>query len=617
MGFLAGGAALRESAAFDEVAHVGAGLSYLQKLDLRMNEEHPPLAKVIAAVPLVVRGTHADYAHISWTASAKFLPNAFVGEWLFGEWVLTRWNDPVRTLEWARLPMLLLTLILGWVVFACARKMGGDWGGLLSLSAYVSAPVFIVFGPLVLTDLAVTLFCVLSLWQFAELWQEPSRKTAVRFGLCLAAALLTKFSSGLLFFAFGAFVLSLRFRPLPGLPHDKADLRTWRRPRWRWTLKGTALAAIIVYCFYFVFSLNQSTDALYLVGHGTAWVPLRRLLMPPWLYLRGLLVFAVSSRRPTFILGHGYSHGVWFFFPVLFILKSPLGFLGLLALLLALALQQKRRPQQLSAIPQAVAMHWRVIWVSVIVFTAACLLSPMTISIRHFMIPIVLLIVMLAPLPRMIQSLGREARSWARGAAVLTVFLVVSSIASVAWAYPNYLPYFNALTWSHPIYWWASDSNVDWDQALPAVRQFADRQGLKKLDLDPYGMADPIITVPQAHMWDCQNPGPGDANQWAVVSSNMILDQHNCAWLLQYPHQMLAGGSMWAVRLPAVIPRAGAPGGPPPPSQQKIFLGTPEDMRVAYLNLTRHPEQFPQYCKKMEAEMWKQWEAYRKKRNGR
>ena len=70
MALLAGGAARRESITIDEVAHIGAGVSYLQKLDMRMNEEHPPLAKALAAVPLVVRGVHADYSHVSWTFSA-------------------------------------------------------------------------------------------------------------------------------------------------------------------------------------------------------------------------------------------------------------------------------------------------------------------------------------------------------------------------------------------------------------------------------------------------------------------------------------------------------------------------------------------------------------------
>jgi len=112
MAILAGGAALRESVTIDEVSHIGAGVSYLQKLDLRLNEEHPPLPKVLATLPLVLRGTHADYSHISWTVSEKFFP-AYLGQWVFGEWLMTKWNNPVPVLAWARLPMLLLTLILG------------------------------------------------------------------------------------------------------------------------------------------------------------------------------------------------------------------------------------------------------------------------------------------------------------------------------------------------------------------------------------------------------------------------------------------------------------------------------------------------------------------------
>ena len=77
---LAGGAALRESVTFDDVAHIGAGIGYLQKFDLRLNEEHPSLPKILAALPLVLRGTHADYSHLSWTISEKFFP-AFFGQW--------------------------------------------------------------------------------------------------------------------------------------------------------------------------------------------------------------------------------------------------------------------------------------------------------------------------------------------------------------------------------------------------------------------------------------------------------------------------------------------------------------------------------------------------------
>src|SRR5256885_15067081 len=80
MGLLAGGAAWRESVTVGEVAHTGAGVSYLQKLDMRMNEEHPPLAKVLAAVPLVLRRGRADYSAISWAFSGERKFNQELGQ---------------------------------------------------------------------------------------------------------------------------------------------------------------------------------------------------------------------------------------------------------------------------------------------------------------------------------------------------------------------------------------------------------------------------------------------------------------------------------------------------------------------------------------------------------
>src|SRR5579863_4808381 len=211
MGLMSGGAALRESVTVDEVAHIGAGVSYLQKLDLRLNEEHPPLPKILAALPLVLRGVHADYSHISWSFSDQFF-QAYLGQWVFGDWLLTKWNNPGPTVAWARLPMLLVTLALGWVIFLCARRIGGDWGGLLCLAIYVGTPAFLAFGPLVHTDISVTLFSLLTLWSFAEIWRDPSRKNSGTFALSLAGALLSKFTAGILFFAFVAFGLSTRWR---------------------------------------------------------------------------------------------------------------------------------------------------------------------------------------------------------------------------------------------------------------------------------------------------------------------------------------------------------------------------------------------------------------------
>jgi 4-amino-4-deoxy-L-arabinose transferase-like glycosyltransferase len=601
MAILAGGAALRESVTIDEVSHIGAGVSYLQKLDLRLNEEHPPLPKVLAALPLVLRGTHADYSHISWTVSEKFFP-AYLGQWVFGEWLMTKWNNPIAVLAWARLPMLLLTLVLGLVLYAYARRLGGNWGGLLCLSIFVSTPTFLAFGPLVHTDIAVTLFSILTLWRFAEIWQNPDRKNAMLFGLNLAGALLSKFTAGILFFAFVAIALSTRWRAAPGQPLAKPEARAWRRLRWRVTLHGILWAALIVYLFYFIFSLNQTTEVLYRLGHGSAAIPLRRLLMPPWLYLRGVLMVLITASRPTFILGHSYPHGVWFYFPVLFVLKSTLGFLGLLALGVVLALRQKRRDEgNAPTIPAELAIHWRVLWVSLIVFTGFCLLSRVDLSIRHFSVPLALLILLLAPLPRLVERLRLSAPTQGQLAAAMVAVLALSCLFTAVRLYPYYFPYINAFSFGHPAYALMNDSNLDWNQSLPEVKRFADQHGLQRIDLDEHGFNDPTVTVPQAEFWDCQRPAAADDGQWVVVSATMIMDDHNCVWLMQYSHQTLAGGSMYAVHLPEHIPPAGSSGGPPLPDAFREFAGAPFDIRVFFLNVIRHPEKLPQAMQEMQA----------------
>src|SRR5215467_2544263 len=349
MAVLAGGAARHESVTVDEVSHIAAGVTYLQKLDLRLNPEHPPLPKILAAIPLVIRGAHADYKHISWTFSEKFFP-AYLGQWVFGEWFLERWNNPTTVLKWARIPMLFLTLLQGLVIYLFARKLGSPWGGVLCLTVFVSAPVFLAFGPIVHTDIAVALFSLLTLWAFANLWRNPSRLNALLFGLSLAGALLSKFTAGLLFFVFLAFLLSLRLRPVAGQPESKGEAKLWRRARWRPTLKGILCAALLVYVFYLVFSWHQPTNALNALGIAPVALFLRRALLPLVIFLRGVFWVLISGVRPTFILGRTYSRGVLFYFPVVFALKSSLAFLLTLFVSLLIALGRKLRGGA-SAIP--------------------------------------------------------------------------------------------------------------------------------------------------------------------------------------------------------------------------------------------------------------------------
>src|SRR5215470_8336171 len=92
MGVLSISSSRRQSITYDEVAHVPAGLSYLEKHDARLNLEHPPLLKMIAAAPLLFAGVRADYSDRSWCNSG-----GLDCQWAFGRHFFTDWNhDPAH-----------------------------------------------------------------------------------------------------------------------------------------------------------------------------------------------------------------------------------------------------------------------------------------------------------------------------------------------------------------------------------------------------------------------------------------------------------------------------------------------------------------------------------------
>ena len=602
MALLAGGAVRRESITVDEIAHTGAGVSYLQQLDMRMNLEHPPLSKVIAAVPLVLRRSHADYSHVSWTFSGTGF-NQYLGEWVFGHWFLMKWNDPRSTIFLARLAMLVVALLLGYVIYRYAAQLGGSWAGLLCLTAYVTTPAFLAFGPLVITDIVFTLFWVLTVWQLPNLWRSPGPVQILKFSVPFAAALLSKFSSGLLFFVFLGVALSLRLSPVSEQPTEKVALRKWRRRALLNMAKGTACAALLVYVVYFVLSWNQPTDSFSIIPGFPVSLFLRRLLMPPWLYLQGLIGFATSAlTRPTYLLGHSYPSGVWFYFPVIFTLKSQLAFLLLLLLAaLTFIIRRTSKLERSSLIPEGLRLHWRCLWVSFIVYFLACIFSRLDISIRHFTVAIALIILLLSPLPRMLQQVRSVHPKFALGGGLSAAALALISLVSAVRAYPYFLPYINSLGMGRPGYMLVNDSNLDWDQSFPDAEAFAQQHGLNQVLLDHYGFSETGAYVPQARQWDCQAPSPADGGQWAIVSANNLADAKNCLWLTRYPNRPLAGGSIYAFALPTVIPQPGEPGGPPL-RKDFHFLGVTDmdfDVRDLFRTVIHDPSQLEPTLKHM------------------
>src|SRR3989344_4665987 len=91
-----------DSVIVDEVPHIGAGYSYLTKQDMRLNPEHPPLAKDIAALPLLFLGLkQSAFQTRSWTTDIN-------GQWEFGRNLIFNSNNNAEYITHAvKLPMLL------------------------------------------------------------------------------------------------------------------------------------------------------------------------------------------------------------------------------------------------------------------------------------------------------------------------------------------------------------------------------------------------------------------------------------------------------------------------------------------------------------------------------
>ncbi len=611
MAVLAGGPALfLESPTFDEIAHIGASTTYVHKFDVRFNAEHPPLAKVLSGISMAAGGVRADYGSPLWTQSGSVFA-AFTGEWTFGDWVALRWNDPHKVVFWARLPMLVLTLLLGWCLYVFATRLGGPLAGVLCLAVYASTPTFLTFGPLVLTDIPITLFAVLTVWTFAWMWQAPTRSHVRLFTMCLTGAFLAKFSAVLVLFAILIAAFTTRWAPslLPACPPNGLERKAWRRQRWVATAGAVLRAWLAAYVFELLLSWNQPTDLLARLGTSIPAMALRRLLVPFVNFGLGAFAILVPVRSPVFLMGHSFAHGTMLYFPTLFLLKSMPGFLALLGITGGLALWARGTNQDSGAasiIPSRYALHWRFWWVTAVVYSAVCVMGRLDVSIRHFSIPIAMSIVMLAPLTNLIAGWAVVIGGWLLRRVVSQACLPSRASQRLCFTTRGTCPMRTSLAGGDRLMsFLATPTQTSTRDCLPLRTSHAS-------------------IIFSAFLWtfsalpnlsqSCPGPCFGiardlpdqDAGAWVVVSSNMIRDAENCGWLLDYPRQAVAGGSMYAFHLPTPIPPAGAVGGPPIPEAQKaLFAFGAKDQpgfREMMVQIDRRPSELDEVVRKqMEA----------------
>lgn len=184
-------ASLQKSPTTDETLHLVAGYSYLKWGDFRFNPEHPPLAKILAALPLL--GLDVDNAPLSREQRDIVQSNRMYGWRLANRWLFVN-NDAETIFKYAKLPMVALGVSLGILVFCWARELYGMGAGFVALGLYSLDPNIIGHTPIVHTDIPLALFLFAGTFVFWRMLKEVTWRNWLLGALFVALAIITKFS---------------------------------------------------------------------------------------------------------------------------------------------------------------------------------------------------------------------------------------------------------------------------------------------------------------------------------------------------------------------------------------------------------------------------------------
>jgi Flp pilus assembly protein TadD len=483
---------LQKSPTVDEPVHLFAGYSSLKWGDFRANPEHPPLAKIWAALPLLaldIKDSRSSSS--SWNLIPRYSPTEIhtvnaAGEMIFRE------NDARALFFYAKLQMIVLGIVLGVFVYLWSKKLFGLEAGIASVFVYCLDPNILAHGQLVHTDITFTTFFFIGTYFF---WRALNRLTwtnLVLTALFFGLAANTKYAYLAILVVWGILgVLKVVSSEPQGYAIVKAgELRTRRE-------KAVALmgvfGCVLATTYFLIWALYDFRFSAIPGGilhlpmaqempknpmlHGFVSFLVNYELFPEaWIY--GQLYVFNNLHRFAYLLGQHSDKGFWLYFPVTFAVKTPLPTLLLIVWTIALWIYERRerRTELFLLVP-------------VVVYFSLAVLSRINIGLRHILPIYPFLFVLIG---------GTVAQLWQSGTwfkktavALLGLWYLWSS-ASV---YPHYLTFFNEIAGGpkngHRI---AVDSNLDWGQDLPGLKEWMDANGVKKIQFlyfGFYGAAEP------------------------------------------------------------------------------------------------------------------------------
>ncbi|OGF52282.1 hypothetical protein A3I27_01980 [Candidatus Giovannonibacteria bacterium RIFCSPLOWO2_02_FULL_43_11b] len=542
---------LNDSATFDEIAHIGAGYTYLRYKDSRLNPEHPPLMKDLAALPLVFLNLNFDITQPFWNSE-----NVNDRQWTAGNLLLYgSGNDPDKIVFWARLPIILLAILFGWLLYRWARSLYGEKVGLIVLFLYAFSPTFLAHSRYVTTDVAAAFGFFIGLASFLRFLERTDAKRTAVAGICLGVALLLKFSLFLLLPIYAGLALLWIF--------FEARENSYNF-KFAWPLIGKIvligiIALLIIWAVYIYHVWNypqaeQLRDETwvmstfgkrYLVNIDTRLIE-NKYLRPIGQYFLGLLMVIqrADGGNTTYFMGEVSASGWREYFPVAYVLKETIAFhiLSIFALFLALRRVIRAKGKNLSSFFDW--MRDNFVLTSCIAFILVywiySLTSILNIGIRHVLptFPFIYLLVareLTAWIYRPDSDSPQDLKDWLRviykkifepiPKIIFLALMFLWIFGSVILVYPYYLSYYNEFIGIDNGYKYIGDSNYDWGQDLKRLRDLVQNNpdfAGKKIYLNYFGGGSPQYYLGRQYedWWSAKGAPP--SGSYFAVSSTLL-----------------------------------------------------------------------------------------------
>ena len=481
------------SVTFDESFHLPAGVRILTRADFLTSFAQPPLVKTVCAVPALLAGARPPDDRSAGPGAERFVGESFMRA------NVDRFE---RVYAAARLPVMLMSLALGWLVFRAARAWYGPAGGLLALAFYVASPEPLAHGSLVGVDLPTGLTFLGATLAFAAFARGGGWRRWLVAAAWVAAAFLTRFSAVQL-----VAIFALLLAGFAAAGRLRRPLRAWLGLA---ALAPVALLAVNAgYLFQGTFEplapVAFLSDAFHRLQHAA---PGLRLPLPD-AYVRGLDYLAYLAQpglKASYALGRVRWTGVWWYFPLAIAVKWPL---GLLAALAARAFVRERRG---GGRARARAL---TLLVPAAVVVGAAMSANLDYGVRYVFPALPFLCVWLGGLAALGAAAPARPRRPARWPA-LAAALVAATALEGARALPYPLSFFNLFAGGHGDRI-VNDSNVDWGQGLVALRATLRRLGIQRVHLAYHGTVDPRVYGIDYVPYTGGAPGP-ESDYFAVSS---------------------------------------------------------------------------------------------------